>query len=292
MLLDLARIPYTGSGPFALTLALHKHTAKDILRSRGVPTPGAVVFHTPAAPAAPLALRYPLIVKPTREDASVGIASASVVHDAAALEERVRHVLARYQQPVLVEEFVEGREIYVSLLERLDGPPQILPFFEIDFSELPADRPRIVSFEGKWVESSPEYIGTKPVRCAGLSPEVASRVATVARAAFEALELRDYGRIDIRLAADGTPYVIDVNPNCDLSDLAGGFSRAAKAAGLSYDTLIARLLELALARRPDADSTPLQRRSKRAQGHAVSRARPGDGEPLPTGGGVVRVGAP
>ena len=200
-----------------------------------------------------MALGLPLIVKPVREDASVGICSASVVRDRQALDGRVRYVLAHYRQPALVEQYIEGREIYVSLLERPGGGPQIFPFFEIDFSEMPSDRPRIVSFEGKWVADSVEYRGTRPVRCEGLSPALRTRVAETALAAFEAIGLRDYARIDIRLAPDGVPYVIDVNPNCDLSDLAGGFSKAARAGGLSYEDVVLRLLELALSRRLPAD---------------------------------------
>ena len=251
--LDQSHMAYTGSGPLALSLALYKHKAKEILRARGVPTPEAAYVTDEHQP---VSLPFPLIVKPAREDASVGIYSASVVSTEAALRSRIAHVLEQYQQPALVERYIEGREIYVSLLGRLDGPPEILPLFEIDFSSLPPDRPRIVSFEGKWVESSVEYAGTKPVPC-DLPPALAARVAEAARGAWDALELRDYGRVDIRLAADGIPYVIDVNPNCDLSHDAGGFSRAARAAGLGYDELVTRLLDLALARRPHAQTTTL-----------------------------------
>ena len=134
------------------------------------------------------------------------------------------------------------------MLERVGQEPQVFPFFEIDFSDMPADRPNIVSFEGKWVEDSVEYKGTRPVRCEGLTPELRATIARTAIAAFRAVGLRDYGRMDFRLSKDGIPYVIDVNPNCDLSDLAGGYSRAAKAAGLSYKELILRISELALAR--------------------------------------------
>jgi D-alanine-D-alanine ligase len=231
-------------------LALHKHKAKEVLRARGVPTPEAA-FVTQKGQI--VALPFPLIVKPAREDASVGIYSESVVSDEAALQARIAHVLDQYRQPALVERYIEGREIYVSLLGRVGASPEVLPFFEIDFSGLPADRPRIVSFEGKWVEDSVEYAGTKPVRC-DLEPAVAARVAAAAQGAWDALELRDYGRVDIRLAADGTPYVIDINPNCDLSHEAGGFARAARAAGLTYDDVVARLLELALARQPHAQA--------------------------------------
>jgi D-alanine-D-alanine ligase len=285
LLLDREGIAYTGSGPLTLGLALHKHKAKEILRARGVPTPEAVHLTTSDVSAA-AALGFPLIVKPSREDASVGIYAESVVSDAAALERRVTFVLSRYRQAALVERYIEGREIYVSMLGRADGPPQILPFHEIDFSDMPAGLPRIVSFEGKWVEGSDEFRGTKPIACTGLAPEIEARIARTAVAAFEALELRDYGRLDIRLAADGTPYVIDVNPNCDLSDQAGGFAKAARAAGLGYDDVILRLVELALHRRPHADTIPLAARSRSAHRDHLA------GGDVPAGRGVVRDRAP
>jgi D-alanine-D-alanine ligase len=263
LLLDLEGIPFTGSPAFPLALALHKDKAKEVLRARGVPTPEAVLLEHPDT--SRVTLEFPLIVKPVREDASVGISSASVVRDRKALDERVAYVLAHYRQPALVERYVDGREIYVSLLERPGQEPQVFPFYEIDFSEMPAGVPRIVSFEGKWVQDSVEYRGTLPVRCEGLSPALRSRVAETARAAFDAIGLRDYARIDIRLAEGGTPYVIDVNPNCDLSDLAGGFSKAAKAGGLSYEDVILRLLELALSR-----ANP---RGRRAAGQVEGIAR-------------------
>jgi len=245
--LELAGIAYTGSCPFGLGLALRKERVKDILRGCSVPVPrGGLVGSVEDC--ASLELSFPAIVKPAREDASVGISSASVVGDRPALVARVAHVLDHYRQPALVEEFIDGREIYVSILERLGQEPQVFPFFEIDFSDMPANRPKIVSFEGKWVENSIEYKGTRPVRCEGLSPELRDTVAKTALAAFRAVGLRDYARMDIRLSTDGVPYVIDVNPNCDLSDLAGGYSRAAKAAGLSYKELILRIAELALSR--------------------------------------------
>jgi D-alanine-D-alanine ligase len=285
LLLDLEGIPYTGSGPFALGLALRKDRAKEILRAHGVPVPSGMLVVDSATP---IPLRFPMIVKPTREDASVGICSASVVHDPVALAERVKHVISHYRQPALVEEYVDGREIYVSLLGRVRDRPEVFPFFEIDFSDMPADRPRIVSFEGKWVEDSVEYNGTRPVRCEGLTPELREHIAATALRAFEAMELRDYARMDVRLTADGTPYIIDVNPNCDLSDLAGGFSKAARAGGLAYKDVILRLVSLALSRRPDADTISLTERSRGVG--AADRA--GEGQSLSAGGGVVRARAP
>jgi D-alanine-D-alanine ligase len=253
LLMDLSNIAYTGSCPFGLSLALRKEKVKDILRGCGIPVArgGLVVA---VEDCARMEVGFPAIVKPAREDASVGICSASVVHNQQALEQRVAYVLENYRQPVLVEEFIAGREIYVSILERVDADPMVFPFFEIDFSDMPSDRPNIVSFEGKWLEDSVEYKGTRPVRCEGLSTELRDLIATTALKAFRAVGLRDYGRMDFRLSAAGVPYVIDVNPNCDLSDLAGGYSRAAKAAGLSYKELILRIAELALTRQERANA--------------------------------------
>ena len=260
LLLELEGLPHTGSPAFALSLALRKEKVKDILWARGVPVPRGVLVRA-VTELDELSLAFPLIVKPAREDASVGICSASVVHDRTALATRVSHVLAHYRQPALVEEFVDGREIYVSLLGRVRDEPQVFPFFEIDFGDMPADRPKIVSFEAKWVEDSVEYRGTKPVPCTGLSEALQARVKTVAQDAFRAIGLRDYGRVDIRLHADGTPYVIDVNPNCDLSHVAGGYARAAKAGGLAYKDVVLRLVSLALSRHSDANTNSLAQRS-------------------------------
>jgi D-alanine-D-alanine ligase len=287
LLFDLHGVAYTGSGPFALSLALRKEKVKEVLRARGVPTPRGLLV--PDEDVSGLDLQFPLMVKPSREDASVGISSASVVGDREALAERVRHVIRHYQQPALVEEYIEGREIYVSLLGRPGDKPQVFPFFEIDFSDMPPDRPRIVSFEGKWVEDSVDYKGTRPVRCEGLSPALRQRIADTALAAFEAIELRDYARMDVRLTADGTPYIIDVNPNCDLSDLAGGFSKAARAGGLSYKDVILRIVSLALSRRPHADTIPLAERSRSA---GATHRSAGGGQSLPAGGGILRARAP
>jgi D-alanine-D-alanine ligase len=236
-LLELVGLAYTGSGPQALGLALRKDLTKRILVAAGVPTPQAVRADATD-------LTFPLIVKPSREDASVGISRFSVVHDRAQLTARVAEVERVHQQPALVERYVEGRELYVSLL---GAGPQALPMHEIDFSDMPGDRPRIVSYEAKWDTTSVEWKGTQSVRARPLEESVRQRCEAAARAAFHALELRDYARVDLRLAPDGTPYVIDVNPNCDLSDGAG-VSRAASFGGLSYADLIERICVAALER--------------------------------------------
>lgn len=236
-MLDLAGLAYTGSGPTALGLALRKDLTKRVLAAAGVTVPEAL---RPDAAELP----FPLIVKPAREDASVGITRHSVVHDRAQLNDRIETVRRELKQPALVERYIEGRELYVSMI---GGTPDVLPMHEIDFAEMPDDRPKIVSYEAKWEPSSPEYAGTRSVRARPLGKAVRLRCEAAARAAFHALELRDYARVDLRLSDEGIPYVIDVNPNCDLSDGAG-VSRAASFGGFSYAELIERICAAALAR--------------------------------------------
>jgi D-alanine-D-alanine ligase len=243
-LFELCGVRYSGSGPLALATALRKDRCKAILAAHGVPTPLGRTIDSAIIP--PLNLPFPLIVKPTREDASTGIWLRSVVHDHDALTERVAEVRARYQQPALVEQFIRGRELYVSLIGN-GTTVHALPMHEIDFSEMPVGAPHIVTYDGKWDTGSDEYRGTRPVRAERLSDATQARLHEVARAAFAALELRDYARIDLRLAEDGTPYVIDVNPNCDLS-AGAGVARAAAFGGFTYADLIERVCQAALAR--------------------------------------------
>jgi D-alanine-D-alanine ligase len=244
-LFELCGVPYTGSGPLSLATALRKDRTKLVLRAHRVPTPlGFVVDALGDLPSSSLP-PFPLIVKPAREDASTGIELSSVVHNPTELKQRVEAVLMRYKQPALVEQFIGGREVYVSLIGN-GAELTALPMHEVDFSAMPAGAPHIVTYEGKWNTDSPEYHGTKPVK-AELTGAARARLADAARAAFAALELRDYARVDLRLASDGKAYVIDVNPNCDLSNGAG-VSRAAGFGGIAYPDLIERICQAAWAR--------------------------------------------
>ena len=268
-LFELAGVRYTGSGPLALATALRKDRAKALLRARGVPTPVAAVSVDGTLPKASLP-PLPCIVKPAREDASTGIWLRSVVKTPRELAARVAEVHARYRQPVLIEEFIAGRELYVSLLGN-DDSLRALPMHEVDFSAMPAGAPHIVTYDGKWDPASQEYKGTRSIR-AEVPADVAERCAAAARAAFVALELSDYARVDLRLAADGTPYVIDVNPNCDLSDGAG-VCRAASFGGLAYPDLIERVAAAAMARHAKAESHVV--RDRAATNRSSTRAPAG-----------------
>ena len=237
-----------------------------------MPTPDAVCLATPDVSA--VTLPFPLIVKPSREDASTGISSQSVVHDRAELGRQVAAVIARYHQPALVERYIEGREIYVSML----GPPATAASICCRCTRSTSRRCRPAgraSSRSRRSGRRPRPNTAARSRCAarGLPAEVAARIATVARAAFAAMELRDYGRLDVRLAADGTPFVIDVNPNCDLSEDAGGFARAGRAAGLGYDEVIRRIVDLAFQRRTHADTIPLAVRPRASSSTSSRRER-------------------
>ena len=192
---------------------------------------------------------FPLIVKPPQEDASLGITKKSVVHDLRELFTRIDELQSEFQQPVLVEQFVEGREFYVAVLGNVNA--RALPVIELDFSGFPAGVPRIASWAAKWGDdgagSGEEYAGTRSVFPSDVAPDLLDRMQQVAVDAFHALRLRDYARIDLRVTDAGEIFVIEVNPNCYL-ERESEFARAAAAGGLAYDPLIARILELALAR--------------------------------------------
>lgn len=251
-LLELTGIPYTGSPPRAMTLALEKPIARAVLAAHGVPVPAGATLRT--GDESLEGLRYPVIVKPAASDASHGIALESVVHDEASARARALFLRATYGQAAVVEEFIDGRELNVSILGQGDDAAP-LPLFEIDFDEdYPAGKPRIVTYVSKWgPEDAPEYQGSWSVPVKDLAPGVAERVRATALAAFRAIGLRDYGRVDIRLHAERGPFVVDVNPNPDISPCAG-LNHAAEEGGLSHAQLIGRVVRSALERKKHADA--------------------------------------
>jgi D-alanine-D-alanine ligase len=247
-LFDLFGIAYTGSPALTLGLALDKAVAKALFQSAGVPTPAAVAVRSIEDLDRVATPPFPLIVKPLAEDASIGIDSASVVRDRAALAARARFVCSVFPQGALVEEFVDGRELNVSLLAGSDGSLEPLPVSEVVFDGLPAGMPPIASYDAKWNVDSTAYQAT-PVRCpARLSAPLAERVHAAALAAAHAVQLRDYGRVDLRVrAVDERVFVLEANPNPDLSAEAG-FMRAARASGRTFTATIEWILSRALER--------------------------------------------
>jgi len=244
-LLDLFRIPYTGSSSLTLGLCQDKGKVKDILLSQGILTPRYKIFDRRVNPIK--GNIYPIIVKPLHEDGSLGISRDSVVFDDETLNRQIQYVIERYQQPALVEEFVEGRELNVGLLET-NGKLGVLPISEIDYSEFPDGIPKICSYEAKWVPESTEYQKSKPVCPASLEWVMKKRVEHIAVKVFRLFGCRDYARVDMRVDRDGKIYVLEVNPNPDISP-ESGMARSIKAQGMSYAEFIRDLLERALQRK-------------------------------------------
>lgn len=243
-LYELHRVAYTGSGPRAMALCMEKPVTKAVLAAAGLPVPRGTVFTRGDESCE--GLRFPLMVKPAREDASHGISLDSVVRDETALRRQARHVIETYAQPAVVEEYIPSREINVALLGGPRGV-EVLPLSEIDYSGFGAEEAHVVTYAGKWIETSRDWDLTKVVPARELTPQQRTRIESVARKAFETLDLRDYARVDLRLDAAGEPFIIDVNPNPDVSQGAG-FHLAAERAGLSYSHLIERIVQSALAR--------------------------------------------
>lgn len=247
-LYELLEVPYTGAPAFALGTCLNKARTKEILTYHGIKTPRFAIYkNIGELTEESLALKFPLIVKPSREDASVGIENASIVEDFAALRKRVRYIFNEYDQPALVEEYISGRELNIGIIG--NKRPIVFPISEIDFSGLPTDYPRIVTYNAKWMQGTPEYIGTVGVCPANVGTDLEKRMKEMALKCYRLMGLRDYGRVDIRLDKNNTPYVLEVNPNPDLSDDAG-FARSARAYGLSFEDTINKIVEYALERMP------------------------------------------
>src|SRR6186713_2815177 len=242
--LDLIGKRYTGSGTRGLLLAQDKAVAKKIFAFHGIHTPvfarsyrGRLDFSHD--------LQFPVIVKPAREDGSIGIEFSAVVSSIRELMERMDWLHANFDSPVLIEEYIEGREMYVGVLG--NDNPEALPVIELDLSKLPDGTPRIAAAEVKWGKGTKAYRDTKSAVATDLPEETVLTVQQTAVAAYQALELRDYGRVDMRLQADGQVHVIEVNPNPWLSSRAE-LAMAARKSGRSYSELVAEIVELAMAR--------------------------------------------
>lgn len=246
-LFELLKIPYTGSRAFTLGLALNKPLVKSILSQNGIPT--AKHFVTSTSSIHLNGHKFPMIVKPSREDASIGITNESVVTNEADLKKRIEYVLEEHKQPALVEEFIDGREINVSVVGNDD--PITFPISEIDFTGLPSDYPKIISYNSKWMYKTVEFENTKAVCPAqNLTGKEVQVIQDTAKKVYKLLGAADYARVDMRLK-DGVPYVLEMNPNPDIaSDVPEdtGFTRSAKAHGWEYSYLIQQIIGFALKR--------------------------------------------
>src|SRR5262252_6083813 len=243
--LDLLEIPYTGAGPHAHFLAQDKATAKKMFHFHDIRTPYFATAYRGNIDHAH-DVKFPLIVKPQLEDGSIGIDAAAVVNGVKELMERVQYVQNEFDSPALIEEYIEGREIYAAILGSYEKT-EVLPLVELDLSKLPQGTPKIASRDVKFARDSEAYKLTKSKIADDLDPETAQKLGDTALAAYRAVKLRDYGRIDMRLTPEGEVYVIEANPNPWLSSK-HEFAMAAKKSGRSYAQLISTIVEMALER--------------------------------------------
>ena len=247
-LLNLLNLRYTGSSPSGLMLAGDKTLTKKVLSFHGILTAKfATVFRGTVDWAGDIS--FPLLVKPPQEDASLGITQKSVVNDVKELLEVMGSLQEEFKSAVLVEEFIDGREFYVGVLGNHDVTT--FPIVEMDFSRYPKGLPKIASYEAKWGDDGEgkgaEFEGTQSIFPTDVPEELEQRMQTVAKDAFQALRLRDYARIDLRVTPEEEIYVIEANPNCYL-ETESEFARAAAKSGMEYPALIGKIVELAVGR--------------------------------------------
>jgi D-alanine-D-alanine ligase len=243
--LDLLGIPYTGSGPHGHFLAQDKSTAKKIFTFHGIRTP---YFATAWKGRTEHAddVSFPLIVKPMWEDGSIGIDENALVHSVKELMERIEYVQEEFDCPALIEEYIEGRELYGAVLGSYERA-EALPLIELDLSKLPKGMPRIATQNVKFEKDTEAYKLTKSAPVDDLDEETTHKLTQTALDAYRACKLRDYGRIDMRVSTKGDVYVIEANPNPWLSSTQE-FVMAARKSGRTYTQLIHDIVELAAAR--------------------------------------------
>ncbi|MBW3012456.1 ATP-grasp domain-containing protein [Candidatus Woesearchaeota archaeon] len=244
-MLELLGIPYTGSSPMTLALCMNKSRVKEILTHNGIPTPKFQVFDTRYKKLDP-ELKFPLIVKPNCMDNSIGITKNAIVRNEAQLRKRISYILRMYNQPALVEEYIFGREFAVGVLGN-GTDAEVLPIFEHSFEQYEDRDFRILDYDSKWAQTSGEYMYVLEHCPAKLPKYIEQRIKKICLDVHKLLDVRDYGRVDLRLAQDGTPYVLEMNPNPGIS-VDCQIPIAAKSLGLTYHEMIHEIFKKALDR--------------------------------------------
>ncbi len=239
--LELMRQPYTGCNPRGMLLSRDKVLSKQLLSYHRIPTPQFQVFPRGKKPRIPRKLNFPLFVKSSTEDASLGIAHASVVADERQLSERIAFIHDQTHSDALVEEYIEGRELYVGVIgnDRL----KVLPVWEMRFGSLPESLPAIATRKVKWDRRYQAKYGITTEAAANLPEGTMARLEQLTKRIFRALHLTGYARMDFRMRADGALYVLEANANPNIS-MAEDFSQSALTAGMRYRDVLNRILQL------------------------------------------------
>jgi len=244
-MLEMLKIPYTGSGPLTLAIALDKTRTKEVLIHHDIPTPEFQLFKY-GNEKLKKNLKFPLFVKPNAEGSSKGITGKSLVHNEKELKKRVEFIIDHYHQPALVEEFLDGREFTVSILG--NNPPNVLPIVEVIFDNLPDDVPKFDCYEVKWIWDSPNSDVETVVCPAKINKKLENRIKKVALETFNTMGCKDFCRIDMRLDKNNIPNVLEVNPIAGLipdPKENSRFPKACYAAGMTYNEIILSILEAA-----------------------------------------------
>ena len=239
--LELMRQPYTGCNPRGMLLSRDKVLCKQILSYHRIPTPQFMLAPRGKKFRLPPKLAFPMFVKSATEDASLGIAHASVVSDEKQLRERVDFIHEQISSDALIEEYIEGRELYVGVLG--NSRLSVLPVWEMTFGSLPENLPAIATRKVKWDRRYQQKYGITTAAAEGLPEGTQARLEKLSRRIYRALHLTGYARMDFRLRADGALYVLEANANPNLAaeeDLA----QSALKSGLSYDDLLQRIMSL------------------------------------------------
>jgi D-alanine-D-alanine ligase len=236
--LELFKIPFTGASSYTTAVCLRKHVINGMLEKAGLPVPrfAAIRRGDPL-----VSVGFPAIVKPAAEDASLGVEQRSVVRNTRQLASRVEAMLELWDE-VLIQRYIDGREVNVGILG-----DTVLPIAEIDFSRMPRGRWRIVTYQSKWAPGSVDDVGGAPRCPARLTNKIANETRRIALRAWKLSGGFGYGRVDMRIDANGRPWILEVNANPDIADDAG-LARMARVTGIEYPALIRNICELALAR--------------------------------------------
>jgi D-alanine-D-alanine ligase len=241
--LEMQGVPFTGCGSTGLTLCKHKGISKKILGYHRIHVPEFVTIARGKRIARPSRLRFPILVKPLKEEASIGISQASLVENDDQFKERVQFIHEKYDHDVIAEEYIEGRELYVSTMgnHRL----QVFSIRELLFKEVPPDEPKIATYRAKWDEEYRKRWGLQNQFAEGLDPALATDIQERCKRIYHLLTIDGYARLDLRVTANHEVYFIEANPNPILAE-DEDFAQSAMKSGLTYPQLIDRIIRLGL----------------------------------------------
>ena len=247
-LLELMRQPYTGCNPRGMMLSRDKVLAKQILAYHRIPTPRFHLFPWGKVYREPRSIEFPLFVKSATEDASLGISQASIVHDRDRLRERVGFIHEQTQSDALAEQYIEGRELYIGVIgnDRLTT----LPVWELDFGTLNDVQAGIATRKGKWDPAYQRRHGIRTGLARGLPEGAEARLSALAKRVYRALHMSGYARMDLRMRPDGTVFVLEANANPNLT-YGEDFAESGEVAGISYEKLLNRIVQLGLGYQPE-----------------------------------------